>query len=96
MMRDPTMRHYSIPLAKQVSSVAHQLGGRRVLCELFANFGQGMTSRGSALDRELDVRARRRPPLSPSPAVLPAWIPQARLPADRQPPSTLVGLLCHY
>jgi len=38
-----TMRHYSIPLAKQVSSVAHQLGGRRVLCELFANFGQGMT-----------------------------------------------------
>ena len=37
------MRHYSIPLAKQVSSVAHQLGGRRVLCELFANFGQGMT-----------------------------------------------------
>ena len=40
---DLTMRHYSIPLAKQVSSVAHQLGGRRVLCELFANFGQGMT-----------------------------------------------------
>lgn len=40
---ETTMRHYSIPLAKQVSSVAHQLGGRRVLCELFANFGQGMT-----------------------------------------------------
>ena len=37
------MRRYSIPLAKQVSSVAHQLGGRRVLCELFANFGQGIT-----------------------------------------------------
>ena len=37
------IRHYSVPLGKQVSSVAHQFGRQRMLCEIFANFGQNMT-----------------------------------------------------
>ena len=42
------MERYTIPLAKQVGSVAHQLGGRRVLCEIFGNFGQHMTLQGQS------------------------------------------------
>lgn len=37
------MERYIIPLGKQVSSVAHQFGGRRVLCEIFGNSGQNMS-----------------------------------------------------
>ena len=42
------MDRYTIPLGKQVGSVAHQLGGRRVLCEIFGNFGQHMTFAGQS------------------------------------------------
>ena len=37
------IRPYSVPLGKQVSSAAHQFGRKRMLCEIFANFGQNMT-----------------------------------------------------